>query len=199
MQFKIKNTKITISFTFFALIIILNSLNRTEFLYTSIIFAIAHETGHLLALKKFNVNVEEFKISLFGGNIKVLNTSKIKYWQTAVISLSGPLVNIFFFILFYILNIFLENKTTYEIFVINLVLALFNLLPFYNFDGGKILFSILLNFFDEKTVNIIITITSFVILIPFTYLAIYIFVLDYKNFYLLVASLLMLLTIIFKK
>ena len=99
MQFKIKNTKITISFTIFALIIILNSLNRTEFLYTSIIFAIAHETGHLLALKKYNINVEEFKISLFGGNIKMLNTSKIKYWQTAIISLAGPLVNIFFLIL----------------------------------------------------------------------------------------------------
>ncbi len=199
MQFKIKNTKITISFTFFALIIILISLNRTEFLYTSIIFAIAHEIGHLLALKIFNVSIKEFEISLFGGNIKVLNSNKIKYWQTAIISLSGPLLNIFFFILFYILNIFFENKLTYEIVVINLVLALFNLLPFYNFDGGKILCSVLLNFFDEKTVNIIITITSFVILIPFTYLAIYIFTLDFKNFYLLIASLLMLLTIIFKK
>lgn len=199
MQFKIKNTKITISFTIFALIIILISLNRTEFLYTSIIFAIAHETGHLLALKKYNINVEEFKISLFGGNIKMLNTSKIKYWQTAIISLAGPLVNIFFLILFYILNIFFENMITYEIFIVNLVLTLFNLLPFYNFDGGKILSSVLLNFFEERTVNIAINIISFVILIPFTCIALYVFLLDFKNFYLLVASLLMLLTIIFKK
>ena len=36
MQFKIKNTKISISFTFFALIIILISLNKTEFLYSTI-------------------------------------------------------------------------------------------------------------------------------------------------------------------
>ena len=199
MQFKIKNTKFTISFTFFALIIILISIDKTEFLYESIIFAIAHEIGHIISLCFFKVNVEEFKISLFGGNIKILNNNNIKYYQSAIISLSGPLFNIFFCILFYILNLFFEFKFIYNIFVVNLVLATFNLLPFYNFDGGKTLSSILLNFLNEKTVNIILTITSIVVLIPFSYLAIYIFILDYKNFHLLVASVLMLLTIIFKK
>lgn len=199
MQFKFGNTRIIISFTFFALIIILISLNKTEFLYSAIIFAILHEIGHLLALKHFKISIEEFKISLFGGNIKILNNNKIQYYQNAIISFCGPLVNLFFFVLFYLLNIFLKNKFINEIYVINLVLAAFNLLPFYNFDGGKILASILMNFLQEKTVNYIITITSFIILIPFTYLAVYIFMLDSKNFYLLVSAVLMLLTIIFKK
>ena len=198
MQFKIKNTKVTISFTFFALIIISISIDKTEFLYESIIFAIAHEIGHIIALKFFRVNIEEFKVSLFGGNIKILNNNKIKYCQSAFISLSGPLVNIFFCVLFCILNSFFEFKFIYNVFVINLVLAIFNLLPFYNFDGGKILSSILLNFINEKSVDIILTITSIVVLIPFSYLAIYIFILDYKDFNLLVASVFMLLTIIFK-
>lgn len=199
MQFKFGNTRIIISFTFFALIIILISLNKTEFLYSTIIFAILHEIGHLLALKYFKILIEEFKVSLFGGNIKILNNNKIQYYQNAIISFCGPLVNLFFFVLFYLLNIFLKNKFINEIYVINLVLAAFNLLPFYNFDGGKILASILMNFLQEKTVNYIITITSFIILIPFTYLAVYIFMLDSKNFYLLVSAVLMLLTIIFKK
>lgn len=199
MQFKIKNTKVTVSFTFFALIIILISIDKTEFLYESIIFAIAHEIGHIISLKFFRVNIEEFKISLFGGNIKILNNNKIKYFQSAIISFSGPLVNLFFCVFFYIFNSFFEFKFIYNIFVINLVLAIFNLLPFYNFDGGKILSSILLIFLNEKTVNIILTITSIIVLIPFSYFAIYIFILDFKNFYLLVASVLMLLTIIFKK
>ena len=199
MQFKFGNTRIIISFTFFALIIILISLNKTEFLYSTIIFAILHEIGHLLALKYFKISIEEFKISLFGGNIKILNNNKIQYYQNAIISFCGPLVNLFLFVLFYLLNIFLKNKFINEIYVINLVLAAFNLLPFYNFDGGKILASILMNFLQEKTVNYIITITSFIILIPFTYLAVYIFMLDSKNFYLLVSAVLMLLTIIFKK
>ncbi len=198
MQFKIKNTKITISFTYFALIIILISIDKTEFLYESIIFAIAHEIGHITSLCFFGINIEEFKVSLFGGNIRILNNNKIKYWQSAFISLSGPLVNIFFCVLFCILNSFFEFKIIYNVFVINLVLAIFNLLPFYNFDGGKILSSILLNFINEKSVDIILTITSIVVLIPFSYLSIYIFILDYKDFNLLVASVFMLLTIIFK-
>lgn len=199
MQFKFGNTRIIISFTFFALIIILISLNKTEFLYSTIIFAILHEIGHLLALKHFKISIEEFKVSLFGGNIKILNNNKIQYYQNAIISFCGPLVNLFFFVLFYLLNIFLKNKFINEIYVINLVLAAFNLLPFYNFDGGKILASVLMNFLQEKTVNYIITITSFIILIPFTYFAVYIFMLDSKNFYLLISAVLMLLTIIFKK
>lgn len=199
MQFKIKNTKITVSFTFFALIIILISINKTEFLYSSIVFAILHEFGHISALKYFKIPIEEFKISLFGGNIKLLNNNKIKYYQSAIISFCGPLVNILFFLIFYILNLFLYNKIFYEFFVINLVLATFNLLPFYSFDGGKILSLILMCFIQEKTVNSIITVTSFLVLIPFTYIAVKVFIIDFKNLYLIVASLLMLLTIIFKK
>lgn len=199
MQFKFKNIKITVSFTFFALIIILISLNKTEFLYSSIFFALAHEIGHLSALKYFKIPIEEFKISLLGGNIKVLNYNKLKYTQIAIISFCGPLVNIVVCIFFYILNTFCVNKIYIEFFAINLVLAIFNLLPFYNFDGGKILSSILLNYFNETSVNSVVIITSYLILLPFTYFAFYVFTLDFRNFYLLVASLLMLLTIIFKK
>jgi len=47
MQFKIKNTIVTISFTYLALILVLISLNKTEFLYSTLIFAMLHEAGHI--------------------------------------------------------------------------------------------------------------------------------------------------------
>ena len=76
MQFKIKNTKITISFTFFALIILLIVFNKNEFLYLTCFFAIIHELAHLVALNKSGVVINEFKISLFGANIKTENYKK---------------------------------------------------------------------------------------------------------------------------
>ena len=199
MQFKIKDTVITISFTYFALILILISLNKTEFLYSTLIFAILHEAGHILALKYFKIKILEFKLSLIGANIKTENYNSINNFQSAIISFLGPFVNLVFFLLFFILNIYYENYLLFEFSLVNFVLSFFNLLPFYSFDGGKILNSILNNYFSDIFSNKVITIISIIILIPFSYFAFEVFITDYKNFYLLVASLLMLLTIIFKK
>ena len=90
MQFKIKNTKITISFTFFALIILLIVFNKTEFLYLTCFFAIIHELAHLVALNKSGVVINEFKISLFGANIMdimVYRTEKLLFLLLRIISM----------------------------------------------------------------------------------------------------------------
>ncbi|MBE6747761.1 MAG: hypothetical protein E7557_00840 [Ruminococcaceae bacterium] len=199
MQFKIKNTIVTISFTYLALILVLISLNKTEFLYSTLIFAMLHEAGHILALKYFKIKIIEFKLSLFGANIKTENYNSINNFQSAIISFCGPLVNLVFFLLFLIFNIYFEKHLFFEFSLVNFVLAFFNLLPFYSFDGGKILSSLLNNYFSDITSNKVITLVSIIILIPFSYFAFKVFIADYKNFYLLIASLLMLLTIIFKK
>ena len=77
MQFKFKNIKITVSFTFFALIILLVIFNKNDFLYFTCFFAIIHELGHLFTLNKFGVKICELKISLFGANIKTESFKRI--------------------------------------------------------------------------------------------------------------------------
>ena len=199
MQFKIKNTKITISFTFFALIILLIVFNKNEFLYLTCFFAIIHELAHLVALNKSGVVINEFKISLFGANIKTENYKKTSTKNEIIILLAGVTANLLFAVLFCVVNYFVKSELVKNMFLINLSLSLFNLLPFYNFDGGKIIELLLKTKLNEKTADILISCISFVVLIPIIFVSINVFLQNHNNFYFLVVSVLMLLTIILKK
>lgn len=199
MQFNFKNIKITISFTFFALIILLVIFNKNDFLYLSCFFAIIHELGHLFFLNKFGVKICELKISLFGANIKTESFKKISIKNEIIILLSGPLVNLIFSAVLYFVNLINKNVDLSNLILINLGLATFNLLPFYNFDGGKIVEILLKSKFSEKFSETIVSCISIAILVPFTLFSVNIFLRNYKDFYFLVVSVLILLTIILKK
>ena len=199
MQFNLFKTKITISFTFFALILLLICFNKTEYLYISIISALLHEFGHLFSLKFCGAKILEFKISLFGGKIETENFTPTNYFQDIFIYFSGPFINLFISIFCYFLNFYLNSAELIDITSVNAVLGVFNLLPFYNFDGGKIIGTLLKIKLTEKQTENILTIISFVVLIPFIYFSVIIFLQNKNNFYLLIVSLLMLLTIILKK
>lgn len=199
MQFKFKNIKITVSFTFFALIILLVIFNKNDFLYFTCFFAIIHELGHLFFLNKFGVKICELKISLFGANIKTESFKKISIKKEVIVLLSGPLVNLIFSAVLYFVNPIIKNVDLSNLILINLGLGIFNLLPFYNFDGGKIIEILLKSKFNEKITKTIVSCISFAILVPFTLFSVNIFLRNYKDFYFLVVSVLMLLTIILKK
>ncbi len=199
MQFKIKNINITISFTFFALILMLIISKKTDYLYTSIFSALLHEIGHLCALKHFGADILEFKISLFGGNIKTMNFNKTSYLNEIIVCFSGPAINLLLSLFFYLFYFAFHKKELLIYSNINLILGLYNLLPFYSFDGGKIVELILKNKYSEKRTDLVITILSILILIPFSYISFVVFFSNTDNFYLALVSIFMLLTIILKK
>ncbi len=199
MQFKIKNIKVTISFTFFALVLLLFVFRKSDFLYLTCFFAIIHALGHLFALNKFGVKICELKISLFGANIKTESFKKIPIKKEIIVLFSGPLINLILSAVLYFVNLIIQNVDLNNLILINLGLAIFNLLPFYNFDGGKIVEILLKSKFNEKLSEIIVSCISFAILVPLILFSVNIFLQNYKNFYFLVVSLLMLLTIILKK
>ncbi len=199
MQFKFKNIKITISFTFFALVLLLFIFRKNDFLHFTCFFAIIHEFGHLFALNKFGVKILEFKISLFGANIKTENFKKIPIKSEIIILFSGPLINLILSVVLHITNLIIKNVSLNNLVLINLCLAIFNLLPFYNFDGGKIVEILLKSKFNEKLSETIISCISFAVLIPISVFSINLFLQNYNDFYFLLVSALMLLTIILKK
>lgn len=199
MQFRIKNTQIIISFTFFALVLLLNIFKRTEFLYISIFSAILHEIGHLIALKIYGIEITEFRISLFGCNIKTNKNNRINYNKEILISFFGPFANLFLSAFLFVVNFNLNCELVENIIIVNLVMGLFNLLPFNSFDGGKIIKLLIENKLNERIADFTVSIISFVVLIPFSYIAFLNFLNNKSDFYLLIVSALMLLTIILKK
>lgn len=144
MNLRIKSTFktiISVEFSFLAVIALLGLSESSACIYMSLASCILHEIGHLLALFSFGVGVK--KIVLYGAGIKIVRDfSLVENKKEAIILLSGPLMNILAFCVFYLFKG--ENFKVFA--VMNLATALFNLLPIKALDGGQLLFLI----FDSK-------------------------------------------------
>ena len=89
---------------------------------------ICHELGHLLTLKTLGVPI--YRISLQAGGACLL-TAHMSYRDELLSAAAGPVMNLISALLF------LHRVPVFAL--VNLTLFLFNLLPFYPLDGGRIL------------------------------------------------------------
>jgi len=102
-----------------------------------------HEMGHSIAARKFNYNVKQVKLFVFGG-ISEIQEEPRKPVEEFVISASGPAVTFLLSGLFYGLAFLTKgNEYLFALFhylgLINLFLGIFNILPGFPLDGGRIL------------------------------------------------------------
>jgi Zn-dependent protease len=111
-----------------------------------VVFAcvVLHELGHSLQARRFGIRVRDIVLLPIGG---VARAERIPEnpWQEIVIAISGPLVN---FVLAGVLILVIwvsGNQLDFEdglltnLLLINLVLGIFNLVPAFPMDGGRIL------------------------------------------------------------
>ncbi|NEQ37692.1 MAG: site-2 protease family protein [Okeania sp. SIO3I5] len=107
---------------------------------------LAHELGHSFVAQYQGIEVKSITLFIFGGLASLDKESKTPaeaFW----VAIAGPLVSIVLFGLFKSINIFTSITGAASVIVeilayINLVLALFNLIPGLPLDGGNILKSI---------------------------------------------------------
>ncbi|ALF54320.1 Zn-dependent protease [Nostoc piscinale CENA21] len=102
-----------------------------------------HELGHSLAARSQGIKVNSITLFLFGGIAAIEEESKTpgKAFQVAI---AGPLVSVGLFFLLRIVEIFIPETSPLNMMVgdlarINLVVALFNLIPGLPLDGGQVL------------------------------------------------------------
>jgi len=201
MQFKIKNTVYEISFTFFALILFLLTLNKNTSFLLVFFFALLHEAVHLIFIYLFSVAPKKVSFTLFGANILRALKSNGSCASEIAINLSAPLFNLIIGLLINLIsNLFTEYRAILlNISEINIALGVLNLLPFYNFDGGNALKLLLFNYLEEKTTESIVKGISVVITIVFSFISVYIFFNYEHNISLVLISVYMIFAIIFKK
>ncbi len=162
MKFNIKGTEVYISFTFFILfaVILLNGNLKLYFVILS--FSVLHEFVHIVFLMMYGFPIRRIALSIFGGNISRDKNSE-EYIKEAIINLSAPIVNI-------VIGVVLLCSDNYKEWGnINLFIGVFNICPFYNFDGGRGLHNILTKIYGHVGADKAIFVSSILVLLGFTF------------------------------
>ncbi|MDZ4663660.1 MAG: site-2 protease family protein [Bacteroidota bacterium] len=103
------------------------------------VVVIIHEMGHLLAMKLFNYsNVKIFFIPLIGA-FSSGKKQEVSQKQLSFIILAGPLPGLIIACALYFLNKEMKSDTIKMLANCFLFINLFNLLPIYPLDGGRIM------------------------------------------------------------
>lgn len=149
-------------FLFIIIFILTHQIKAYSFI---MLFALVHELGHmftgiLLKLKPKSLNIMPFGISI---NFEDYGYIELHERKKIIIAFSGPAINFIIALISYIFPIF--NETKELIIYCNILIGLFNLIPMYPLDGGRILKSIIkMKSSEEKTDKIVNEISNVIMI-----------------------------------
>ncbi len=166
-KLKIKFNPIYVIFIFFCLYF---GYFKEIVLYSIVL--ILHEFAHIVVGKILGYDFNEIKLNLYGAMVKSENSFKEK--DEILISLAGPIFNIIFaLILVGLWWVFpsLYNNTCI-LFQANVAMAIFNLLPLYPLDAGRVVYISLKTKYSKKIAKIILKTLTIVSILTFSVLLI---------------------------
>jgi Zn-dependent protease len=112
-----------------------------------------HELGHALAARQFGIPTRDITLLPIGG-VAALERMPRNPWQELWIAVAGPLVNVVIasglFLGLWLSTVGSGGLGTFfwQLAIANVVLVVFNLIPAFPMDGGRILRSVLALFVD---------------------------------------------------
>ena len=160
--------QIKVNLQIFLFIVIFALTHQIEIYGWIMLFAFIHELGHMLAgiilkLKPKSLNLMPLGISV---TFETYEYKKLIEIKKIAIALAGPLTNLIICLIttFLDIDIITKELITYS----NILIALFNLIPLYPLDGGRILKGIINLKHDKFRANEIINRISNILIIVLT-------------------------------
>ncbi len=194
MQFKVKGVNFNLSFTFFV-VFLFYYLNNSLLIYLyAIISVFVHESIHLLLIMLCGGKIDCIKFNIFGGTIQRNSNVIIGDYAEALISIAAPFTNIILFLL----DLLIKREIT-DWGTVNIVLGTINILPYYNFDGGRFLYFILRSRCSEKNLFLIQYSLSLFLTVVLTVFTIALIILHKSNFILIFFNLYVIVSLFFIK
>lgn len=141
-----------------------------------------HEMVHYITARHFGFLGFDIEFIAVGAVLKFRDLDDATPKEDLFISVSGPMSNIALAVIFYFLYKIFPSNNFYMLFAGNLSIGLFNLIPAFPLDGGRILRDLLNLRLTYKRSNKIVMISSIIIGILLMFLYIFMFLKGSTNF-----------------
>jgi Zn-dependent protease/CBS domain-containing protein len=171
--FTLAGTEVRVHFTFLLLLLFVASqsyfsgqgipaaVESTLFVTTMFTCVVLHEFGHVLAARGYGIRTPDITLLPIGG-VARLERMPRKPSQELVVAISGPLVNVIIaaviFLSFGINAVFhpgydfLQSGNFFQkLMVWNVIMVVFNLIPAFPMDGGRVLRAVFAMFMEYGT------------------------------------------------
>ena len=132
-----KRTIVRVSPVAVLVLVIFVTIASPAVLAALLLAALCHELGHYLALNWFGANIEAVHVTPFGIRMDVAQRPQLSYGKELLAVAAGPAVNLLAALV--LSSIGYRWEGAYLVAGAHLVLGVFNLLPVYPLDGGRLL------------------------------------------------------------
>ncbi len=120
---------------------------------TIILFIVLfHELGHYLVARLFDWRIKQIMLWVFGGVMETDEHGTRPIREEVLVTIAGPMQNVVIYMILYVLsNLNLVPASIIELaWYYNTAIIMFNLLPIWPLDGGKLLFLFLASYLPYK-------------------------------------------------
>lgn len=162
-----KTAKIKISWLWLPCIVCMPYLHLSKLMFFIFLILSIHECAHMLVAYLFHYQIEEVRIYPFGFSATIPELGYGSLIKEICIIAAGPLSQVLFPMLFECMCSWGVMSSTFTAYLkmINANILIFNLLPIYPLDGGRLLQSFFHSLFRYRRAQQFTCIASFLVLI----------------------------------
>ena len=156
MKNKSEKLKISVHFSFIILIALAFFAGLHNLILLYFLSLVLHEFVHAIVAKKLGYQIGKINLMITGAVLEA-ESDEFSFEDEIKISISAPLFNLC--VCVFILSLWWIKPEIYnytqDLFVINLSIFAFNILPIFPLDGGRVLLGILSKYNDRKNACLI--------------------------------------------